>query len=478
MPYLMIDDFAQGIDLRKSAVTAKAGSLRRLENAVITAGGEIAKRPMFASLGTLPAGETFGLAHKGTSLWVFGTLPPGSVSALPDNVSYHQLNVSSVTIDRVLDVQVFKSKFYVVARMSDASVRHFYDGTEVADANAQGASVYAHQSKLYAVDAENLRFSAVLDATDWTAGTGAGLIDVTTEDAASDDLVGLERYYNYLALFARNVVQIWATDPDPANNALIQTLGNIGLVAPQAVARYGNGDVLFLSNTGIRSLRARDASNAASLNDVGAPVDALIAEWRSVLTPDVAEKIKALIDPLTGRFWMVWGTEVAVLSTFPGTKISAWSRFGVGSVVDHAVSAGSRIVLRCGNELLLYGATPQAGVNPFDPTSQTGLNVNNYDNTTALVQTPQMDAGDPAALKRWTGLDMTVQGTWDVHVNPTTDPDAGWTKVATVTDHTWQHGRIPVDMEGTHLGVRLVSQGATAAVVSNMALHYDKGETS
>lgn len=476
MPYLMIDDFAQGIDLRKSAATAKPGSLRQLDNAVITAGGEIEKRPMLSSLGSLPAGQTSGLAYKGASLWVFGTIAPAEVGQLPLYVSYHQLVANGPTIDRVLDVQVFKSKFYVIARMSDASVRHFYDGAEVADVNAQGTSVYAHQSKLYATDGENARFCTVNDPLNWTDGAGAGIIDVTTEDADSDDLVGLERYYNLLALFARNVVQIWAMDPDPANNTLTQTLGNIGLITPQAVTRYGNGDVLFLSNTGIRSLRARDSSNAASLNDVGSAVDNLIAQRRAMLTDATAEKIKAMVDPLSGRYWLVWGSETIVLSTFPNTKINAWSKFSFGYEVDYATAAGSRIALRSGEDLLLYGAGPQQGVNPFDPTSQTGLNVENYDATEAVVETPRMDASDPATSKTWTGLDVSCEGTWDVYVNPTTDEGAEWTQVATVADHTWQKGRVGIDMTGTHMGVRFVSKNAGKASISNMALHYEKGE--
>lgn len=481
MPYLMIDDFARGIDLRKSAVTAPAGSLRTLTNAVVTAGGEIEKRKMLSYYGNLPPDDTYGLSFDGTNAVVFGTKGPEELAfGPPPFVVYQQLDVSAdpAAITKIKDAQVFASKQYVVAEFDDGSTRHFYDGAPVADTGAEGDTVYAHKAKLYSTDGPNLRFCAVADATDWGggAGAGAGIIDVTTMDAASADLVGVEQYYSNLALFGRTAVQIWAMDPDPNLNRQIQVLGNAGLLAPHGLARYGNGDVLFLSNNGVRSLRARNSSNAAALNDVGAPIDNLIRPLRDVLTPDVVDRIRAVVDPLTGRFWLTWDQKVLVLSTFLNSDVSAWSVFDFPYRLDHIMQANSRIAVRSGDDLFLYGSSPPAGTNPFNPDGLTGGDVNNYDATEVVVETPFMDGGDPAAHKHWTALDVSATGTWDVYINPSTDPANGWMKVATITEPTWNLGSIPLDVQSSHIAVRFVSRGAEAAALSSMGLHFDGGE--
>src|SRR4029077_5558260 len=69
IPYLMIDDFAGGLDTRKSAITSPAGTLQRLNDCVITPGGEIAKRKAFVQVADLSG--TFGLAATEANLYAF-----------------------------------------------------------------------------------------------------------------------------------------------------------------------------------------------------------------------------------------------------------------------------------------------------------------------------------------------------------------------------------------------------------------------
>lgn len=476
----MLDDFAAGIDLRKSAITAPAGTLRWLKNATINAGGEIEKRKTLTAIGVLPAGTTHGLAFKGTSLWVFGTAASFG-AALPSYVQYQRLlhSNAALVIGRILDVQVFNSKFYVVARMSDGSIAHFHDGALVTDPAHGGLSIRAHKDKLFSVGETNIRFSAIRNATNWSTGTGAGVIDVTTADADETELVGLEEYFGSLAVFGRSSVQVWSMDPDPALSTIRQVLGNTGLVTSKAVARFGSGDVLFLADTGIRSLRARDIQSAAAVNDIGAPVDNLIASRRATLTQADAEKITALVDPLSGHFWLVWGQEAFVLSAYPQSKVSAWAVFDFGSDVDHVTRAGSRIAVRRGDELFVYGSV--ADGNPFDPNTPIGVSAALYDNSPVEVVTSFLDAKSPASRKTWEGLDITCSGTWDVFVCPQAPNEAiretpAWVKIATVTQPSWGLDRIPIDMVSNHLALKFETTDARAATISSVAIHFTGGE--
>lgn len=474
MAYFLIEDFSAGLDLRKSLITSKPGTLRVLKNAVINPGGEIEKRKRLTQIATLPAGYTHGLGFHDSKLQVVGLHDAVDVPALPDFVNYQKLTIlDGESIVHVPDVQVFGTGFYCVAEFSDGSFRHFYNGAGVS--NVAGTNVRAHKSKLYAIDGQNLRFSSVLEPTLWSTGTGYGIIDVTTEDQGMGDLVGIEQYYSYLALFGRTSIQLWAMDPDPALNTFQQVLGNIGLVAPNAVARYGNGDVLFLSHTGIRSLRARDSSNAAVLNDIGSPLDSLIREKRRTMTPADAKLIHALVDPLTGQWWLIWKNEALVLSLYPNSKVTAWSSFNFGSEIEYVTVANSRVALRVGNDLYVYGSVADDN-NPFDPNAPAGTD--DYDDSEVQVATHFIDAGKPATVKRWTGIDVACTGTWTVEVNPDFENPDTWTEVATVTQSTFERGRIPIDFSGTHLALRLTNKTFGPATLGAIAIHFNEGEGS
>lgn len=480
MAYVIIEDFSHGLDLRKSAVTAQPGSLRTLRNAFINAGGEVEKRKAFTSVGVLPDGKTVGLAFRNNRLAVFGTVAAGSVGTLPDYTDYYQLipTTGGLTISRIMDVSPFSTGLYVIARLSDGSLAHFYvngaTANQLTSGGVAGSNARTHSNKQYVVDGRNLRFSAVGLSNDFV-GTGSGIIDATAQDTGTTELVGIEQYYSSLALFGRNAVQIWAMDADPTKNQLLQTLGSIGLVAPNAVAKYGSGDCLFLSDTGIRSLRARDASNAAVLNDIGSPIDAKVSDKRATLTPTQAEKITALVDPLSGHFWMVWGTEVLVLSQFPNSKVTAWSVFEPPISVDYATIANSRVAFRSGEELFVYGSVPPSG-SPFDPNVPVGSTAALYDAAPVEVELPPVDAGKPATTKMWQGIDVACEGTWTVYINP--DPisaQGAWVAVATINGSTYSLDTIPVNMRGTHLGVRLVSQITGPQKLARVTVHYDDG---
>jgi hypothetical protein len=471
MPYFMIEDFAAGVDVRKSTITAKAGTLRILENGFVNPGGEIEKRRQFKRVALL-AGQTAGLGALNNEVYVFGTDAPGAVT-VPAPLKYQQLTPSdSTTILRVLDTDIFLGKFFVVARMSDGSIRRFYDGTQVTGGGGTGAR--SHASKIFTVDSSLVRFSAVNNPADW-AGTGSGSIDATTQDAGSADLIGIERYYDYLALMGRRSIQIWAMDADPAKSQIIETLANTGLAAPQACVRYGSGDVLYLSNNGIRSLRARDSSNSAVINDLGSPIDPLILDRRLSLSEDSAERIWALVDPVTGHYWLAWGDTIFVLAYYPGSSVSAWSTFKLPYSVDHAVSAGARVAVRSSNEVFVYGGFLNPA-NAFDNYVPSASIEGEYDDSQCVVVTPMMDLGKPATTKLLTGIDLAIEGTWKLEVCPDPlSPDA-WNFVGTFTQSTYSLSRIPISGNTTHLALRLTSQGTGRARIGAIAIHYGPGD--
>lgn len=285
---------------------------------------------------------------------------------------------------------------------------------------------------------------------------------MSDEYGGSEELTGLGVYQNNLAVFARWTTQIWYVDPDDTGNRQLQVLDNIGCIAPKSVVSVGDIDVFFLSDTGIRSLRARDSSNAAFISDVGTPVDPAIIGAMRNLTEAEKAAATAVIEPEDGRFWLQLGGTVYVFSYFSGAKISAWSSYTPDSpATDLAILEGRVYARGQDDSLYLYG----------------GADNNTYDDTQVTAVTPFLDARAPATWKMLEGIDMGIQGEWlvDICTDPR-NPDA-WERVAQYNDPTYTLQRIALAGNSTHFKLRLQSVGAGYARLSNVAIHYRSNES-
>ena len=395
MPYFLIDDFAGGLDTRKSALTSPAGTLQRLNDCVITPGGEIAKRKAFVQVADLTG--SFGLAATESTLYAFNSSGTGAPSSgVPGVGLVYQAIPNGNTYQT--DFETFDGNIYLVtADFGTGANHHYYNGVET-EGSGRGYYLRTYGTKLYAVAGKNLFFSAVGDPMNWTTGTGAGFINLSMQDADGEALVSLEIYYDKLSVFSSEATQIWSVDTDPLQNVLDQVLRGAGTISPLGSLQYGSGDVLYLSQTGIRSIKARDASNSGAVSDIGSPIDLEIQNLYTMYGTGWFAGAKALLEPIVGRFWMIFSNQIFVLSYFPGPKITAWSRYTIPFAVDYAVTCGGHVFLRSGNALYAYG----------------GPNGDSYDGTVGEVRLPYLDMKKPGHNKIFEALDMTVQGDWRV----------------------------------------------------------------
>ena len=67
------------------------------------------------------------------------------------------------------------------------------------------------------------------------------------------NLQSMEVFYQSMAVMARLQTQIWTLDPDPTKDTLNQLLRMGSVSAAQSIVQFGTGDVLFLSDSGVRS---------------------------------------------------------------------------------------------------------------------------------------------------------------------------------------------------------------------------------
>jgi len=327
-------------------------------------------------------------------------------------------------------------------------------------ASGVGTNARTFGNKMYSTTRSLLYFSEISDPTKFATNVnGSGFINLSNQDSGFEDLQALGIYQGKLAVFSRRAVQIWTMDADPTKNVSSQTLKNIGTFAPRSVTNFGDIDVFFLSDTGVRSLRARDASNAATVSDVGTNIDTLIQSDLLALPEATRNAAVGIIEPIDGRYWLSVGSKIYVYSFFPSANIAAWSTYEPGFTISNFAYANGRIYARSGNTVYLYG----------------GASGSQYDNSQVEVILPYLDAGKPAHTKTLQAIDLTCEGTWEVFVGcDSTVPDAR-DHVATVNRSTFDLARMQAAGMGTHIGVRLVTSASYsgAAKIGNFASHFD-----
>src|SRR5690606_18544840 len=82
-----------------------------------------------------------------------------------------------------------------------------------------------------------------------------------------------------------------------------------------------------LDESGLRSLRSRQTINLASTTDIGVPIDTLVTAKIRELSESERTFVYGLIEPATGRFWLVMKDTIFVFSFFQGARVSAWSTY-------------------------------------------------------------------------------------------------------------------------------------------------------
>jgi hypothetical protein len=577
--YYEVASFSAGIDLRKSELTAPAGTLRVLQNAHITQGGEIEKRSQFAwwcaapggsiglcvvndkvythiyddanaglieeptdtsvgvihianprgnikidasyisdgdtSAGTIlhvdslstsdgsPAVITVGAKVNGTGVapgTVITSFGTGTGSVGDYNVNISQLSSPSsvdggVAIEDNAKIQlsydIFGGKIFVILFNDDTGGSYcYYNGIQATEANNKCLFNRTYKEKMYGVKGRYLNFSAVGDPTVWydpnpdadgnVAHNGSGFIDIGSNDADSQDLLGMEVYYDKMAIFSRLSCQLWFLDPDPSLNQYFQTLRDAGTIAPTSVRQYVANDVYFLGTHGIRSLRARDLTTTAAVADVGSPIDQAIQDQIAQNGPfelgDVLYWSKAVLDGRTGRLWMsVGGDRIHVLSNWASPNISAWSIYlpsanGTPFLIDHQhiVFADPYVVLRADTgDIFRFG-------------SDTVLQ---YDDCEVLIETPFLSFDKPATFKFYQGFDAIcsndpgspwqVEASFDPTVTPTPFDD-----ICQLDGPSIMGGKIPISGRGTHIQLNIGHQSPGPATFSKLFIHYAPSDTS
>lgn len=397
-------------------------------------------------------------------------------------------------------------------------------------------------NKVYGLAGGTVYISAINDPTTWNNpnALGNGFLTLSNWWGTPETLLAMSPYQGRLVFFSRRTTQIWLTDPNLENWELIQVLTNIGTLAPLSVQALGDLDVLFLSDTGIRSLRVRDNTLNAFVTDVGSPVDTLI---QTALLAGNYGAACSIVEPQENRYWCYLNGTIYVFSFFPSNKISAWGSYlptypndltasasvypGGGTVTyttvigrsyfltlgehDHALVDGnnsyttSRSFFATTTTMVLTGIPTDTVTavleeqTPFVPSKFVvysgqvyardtnayylygGTTNNQFDGTIAVAQTAWLDLKTPGTRKTAEGLDSAFSGAWQFFGS------MDWQGVANgasldsiiaqpINYETFQLGEYSWSSDGYHITLKANSSGNGPCVLSSLVFHYQENQ--
>jgi len=110
-------------------------------------------------------------------------------------------------------------------------------------------------------------FSDLLAGHIWTTGTSGSLNLANVWPNGPDEVIGLAAHNNYLFIFGKRQILVYSGATTPATMTLADTVGGIGCIARDSIQNT-NTDVVFLSNSGVRSVLRTIQEKSAPFRDL------------------------------------------------------------------------------------------------------------------------------------------------------------------------------------------------------------------
>lgn len=342
-----------------------------------------------------------------------------------------------------------------------------------ADGNPRGVGTLAHtqEKKVWSPYLSIVNFSGAAEPTGWNSAEGgdigAGNINAATNTAGSATVTALETYQGDMAIFSERAVQIWDVDVDESLNRPKQTIKNTGTRSPRSVLAFSDIDVIYLDSYGIRSLRAREATNAAQVAGIGALIDPLVIDYMKTLTDDQIMSAVAAIEPSDGRFWLALGARIFVFSYFPETKVSGWSWYEPGLQFTEFAVFDNRIYARAGDVVYLYGGA--SGEEYDDAETAQGK-------VTCWI--PFLSMKKDGTYKHLLGVDIAATNDWDMELLVDPNDLTQISPIGSMPGVTYGLDDVGVVGHYTHISPRLTCQQDGFASLSKVSLFFDGGDDS
>lgn len=154
-------------------------------------------------------------------------------------------------------------------------------------------------------DKQTIRYSGLLDETDW--GTvSSGTIDMSTVwTDGTDEITALRAFNGSLVVFGKKHIVFWidgqgsALGLDPTQMYVVDTISGTGALGQHTIQPVGETDLLYLSKNGVQSI-------ARILQEKSAPISTLTKyvrdELLTLLQGETLSNLRSTYNPLTGFY--------------------------------------------------------------------------------------------------------------------------------------------------------------------------------
>lgn len=133
-------------------------------------------------------------------------------------------------------------------------------------------------------------FSDLLAGHVWSTGTAGSLNVDRVWPNGADEIQGLAAHNGFLIIFGKRQILVYQDATTPSTMQLSDTVGGIGCIARDSIQTTGK-DVLFLSNSGVRSFARTITEKSAPLGDLSKNVRNDLIQ---VVSAETAANIKSV----------------------------------------------------------------------------------------------------------------------------------------------------------------------------------------
>ena len=116
-------------------------------------------------------------------------------------------------------------------------------------------------------DKVTITFSDLIAGHVWGGGTSGSLDVSRVWPNGADEVMGLAAHNDFLFIFGKRQILVYSGASTPASLVLSDTIGSIGCIARDTIQSVGS-DVIFLSDSGVRSLMRTIQEKSAPLRDL------------------------------------------------------------------------------------------------------------------------------------------------------------------------------------------------------------------
>ena len=151
-----------------------------------------------------------------------------------------------------------------------------------------------------ASDNTTVFFSDLLAGHVWSTGTSGSLNTNLVWPNGADNITGLAAHNNFLIIFGQRQILVYSGATTPATITLADTVAGIGCIARDSIQGTGK-DVLFLSNSGVRSFARTVIEKSVPIGDLSKNVR---SDFMNIVAGETLANIKSVYSE-TEAFYLI-----------------------------------------------------------------------------------------------------------------------------------------------------------------------------